>query len=432
MKIAIIGGGAAGITAAHLLNKTHHVTVYEKQPILGGNIRTINKNVAPSALEPTVNLDPSITIDNGVIEFQTDHFVYFHKLMQTLNVPTAPVNGGSSALYLANKKYIAGPGVIRGSGLSTGARLRAYGRLSTIMPSYLRFRHQTSNPQIAIDNPISQFWPRNKWGDNETWHKWQKMLLMYGYSIAYDQLDDFPAEIAFEILRNSGYGTRWTRIVGGVYTYIEKILESFNGEICLNAQIRSITRGVEKEGEGVEIKLASGESAQFDKIVFAMPPDQVLKLLADPTEAEVRRFAEWQSNQATTIIHTDTSLYKQYGTRYYSEFDLFEKKDHETGKADAGYNAYLNRLCGLPETIPHYNLAYNLTERIDPQQIIHTQHHHTPLYTTTALRHRQEIIATNGENHTYHAGAYLRNGLHEGAIESADAVSRLLGGALLG
>ena len=115
--------------------------------------------------------------------------------------------------------------------------------------------------------------------------------------------------------------------------------------------------------------------------------------------------------------------------RYFSEFDLFEK---ENG-LDAGYNAYLNRLCGLPDdgsTTP-FCLAYNLEDRIDAGKILHRQDHHTPLYTAEAFRTRPEIIATNGENHIYHAGAYLDNGLHEGAITSGLNVSKLLGGQTL-
>jgi uncharacterized protein len=43
-----------------------------------------------------------------------------------------------------------------------------------------------------------------------------------------------------------------------------------------------------------------------------------------------------------------------------------------------------------------------------------------------AFRHRHEIIATNGDYHTYHVGAYLGDGLHEGAITSAMRVAALM------
>ena len=54
-----------------------------------------------------------------------------------------------------------------------------------------------------------------------------------------------------------------------------------------------------------------------------------------------------------------------------------------------------------------------------------------PLYNVEAIRYGQEIIATNGEHNTFHAGAYLYDGLHEGGITSAFKVSALLGGLCL-
>jgi predicted NAD/FAD-binding protein len=64
---------------------------------------------------------------------------------------------------------------------------------------------------------------------------------------------------------------------------------------------------------------------------------------------------------------------------------------------------------------------------IASDRIIHIQEHHTPLYTTESFQYRDEVVATNGENNTYHAGAYLGDGLHEGAITSAFRVAQLVG-----
>ena len=105
---------------------------------------------------------------------------------------------------------------------------------------------------------------------------------------------------------------------------------------------------------------------------------------------------------------------------YVSElFGVFEKN----GGKDAGYNAWLNRLCDIPATLGvDYFLAYNMEDRIDPSKIIDRQQHHTPLYTAKAIGTVDHIKADNGRNNTWHAGAYLANGLHEGAIQSALAV----------
>ena len=99
MKIAIIGGGAAGMATAYLLDKQHDVSVFEKQPILGGNIRTLNKNVTGVAL------DPNVILDNGVIEFQRENFPNFHRLMQVLNVPLSE-GRTSSELFLEQRTHV--------------------------------------------------------------------------------------------------------------------------------------------------------------------------------------------------------------------------------------------------------------------------------------------------------------------------------------
>jgi len=40
-RIAIIGGGVAGLTAGYLLNRRHDVVLYEKDGRVGGNAHTI-------------------------------------------------------------------------------------------------------------------------------------------------------------------------------------------------------------------------------------------------------------------------------------------------------------------------------------------------------------------------------------------------------
>jgi uncharacterized protein len=71
-------------------------------------------------------------------------------------------------------------------------------------------------------------------------------------------------------------------------------------------------------------------------------------------------------------------------------------------------------------------LAFNLENIIAPNKIVHTFNHNTPLYTVDSFRYRDEVIVTNGENNTYHVGAYLADGLHEGAIASAIRVANAI------
>jgi len=413
MKIAIIGGGAAGMATAHLLNSVHEVSLFEKAPILGGNIRTLNKNVRCDSL------DDRITLDNGVIEFQHDNFPNFYKLMHDLQVPLEEVLI-SSELFLADGHYYKSSGAIRYGCKTLREQLLASFKMLPLMLPYLGFlaRIALASPDSFRHHPVSDFL------GNSLSARWLKMLLMYAYSMPYKMMDNFPAEIAMPLLSHSNAFTKWDRIVGGVYSYIEKILLRFRGAIHCDAHISGVTR----TPTGVQISFVNGERQHFDKVVFATTPEQVLALLTDPSEDEIKRFQAWQANVLETMIHTDTSIYQHFGVSYFCEFDLFQNKAHQ----GFGYNAYLDRLCCIAtQADTHFSLAYNLQHQIDSEKIIDVQQHTTPTYNVEAIRYRQEVLVTNGENNSYHAGAYLFDGLHEGAISSAFAVSDRLGGTHL-
>jgi len=403
MKIAVIGGGASGMVTAYQLDKQgHQVTVFERQPILGGHIRTLNKNVKPN------QSDCSEILESGVLEFPTA-FKDFIALMQELGMELEPVKVGSSMFFNNGSRCLSGVMIDRNF---TGPRkLVEHLRLDTMYARSARLwlRTQFSNLKDFSDQPLSQYLGRPC-----ARNTWLKLLIMYSYSIPFELIDDFPAELAIPTLRDY-IAAHWVRVKGGVYSYIEKILTRFKGEIVLDVEISRIFRGPDV----VKVVRSTGEVQTFDKVVFATPPDQVMALLADPSDAETKRFSAWKASYATSLVHKDASIYDRYGIQKPSEFDFFETKTRW------GYNGHLNQLCGISSS-QHYFLSFQLEELIARDRIIHIEKHHTPLYTTEAFRYRDEVVATNGENNTYHAGAYLGDGLHGGAITSALRVAQLI------
>jgi uncharacterized protein len=413
MKIAIIGGGASGIVTAYLLDKQgHHVTVFEREPMLGGHIRTLNQNVRPN--QSNCNL----VLENGVLEFPTT-FHNFIALMAELEVELEPVNIGS-ALFLKNGSHY----------LSKVAIDRNFTGIKRLLESWRMNLFYLRSASLFI---AAKFWDIINFRDRSVadsfqqpslQHTWLKLFAMYSYSIPFSQIDDCPAELVIPTLRDDVF-VDWVRIKGGVYSYIQKILDRFKGEIRLGVEVAAIRRtatGVSITSVGFANALTGDKTQEFDKVVFATPPDVVLKLLADPRPDEIARFAAWQANHVQTLLHTDAAMYAPYQVKEGSEFDFFETDKQHGGW---GYNARLNQLCGISSPV-QYSLSFNLESLIVPDRILHVQQHHTPLYTVAAVRDRPEIIATNGNYHTYHVGAYLGDGLHEGAITSAIRVAELI------
>ena len=414
MKIAIIGGGASGMSLAYLLRKKHDITIYEKNPFLGGNIRTINKNVDGQSI------DSDTIIDNGVLEFEKHEFVNFHKLLHELKVPyTSPPATGSTGLFLGDGQYLLSHSNIQRNFPRTFDKIREYSKLLLRAgPGYLNFMLKSKDYLKYEHTPFESF------ASDSLFYKWWRLILMYSYSLDYHQTANMPTEFCVPVIKRfCNAGTQWTYITGGVYTYIDKIVKQFDGQIFTNINIESIQR----TSEGVKIKTSDGTTNHFHKVVFATTPSQVLKLLSDPTDEEKKRFGNSETNTAKTVIHTDNSMYKPFKIKRYSEFDLFYRE----GQKHSGYNAYLNRLLSKEDLKTEYHMSFNLEDLIDSDSILNEQVHETPLYTVEALRYRDEVKSDNGSHHTFHVGAYLYDGLHEGAIESAMAVSKLLGGVIL-
>jgi uncharacterized protein len=247
MEIAIIGGGASGMASAYLLDKQgHHVTVFERQSILGGNIRTLNKNVKPNQSNCTK------IIESGVLEFPTA-FTDFITLMKELDVELEPVRLGSAMFFNNGSSFLSAVAIDNNF---TGIhRLIKHLRLDTVYArsASLWLRTQLADFQNLANIPLSAYLKYS--GTRDTW---LKLLVMYSYSIPFELIDDFPAELAIPMLCEY-IAVNWVGIKGGVYTYIEKILTRFKGEIVLNVEIDRIIRSP----DGVKIMMSTGKIEEF-------------------------------------------------------------------------------------------------------------------------------------------------------------------------
>ncbi len=403
MKIAVIGGGAAGLVTAWLLDGVHEVVLLERASSLGGNIRTLNRNVPTSATE--------LFLDAGVIEFESRRCPRVMRLLDTLGVPVIQVQGATTFAPEQGPRLLSPralrhlpPGPRRAAAwahlLPLRAQLRSFMRRTEL--SAERLRHLRLD-ELLVDDELSC---------------WFSLLVMYAYSIPRPRVGAVPAALAVPMLRRFYDARSWVSVVGGVYRYVEALLGEFGGQIHTDAQVRALHR----EPGGVRVQLARGE-LQADAVVLATPPDQVLEVLAKPTPQERRRFGSWAANHVTTTVHRDEGVYARRGFEVRTEFDVFQLPHGE-----GAYNACLDRLCRVPSG-RSYGLAFGLDEELDEGTIIERVPHHTPDYTVPALTWREEVLTHNGEHRTWFAGAWLDDGLHEGALASASRVSEALGGA---
>ncbi|MBE0603038.1 MAG: FAD-dependent oxidoreductase, partial [Deltaproteobacteria bacterium] len=79
-KIAVIGGGISGLTAAHLLSGEHDVTLFEATDYLGGHTHTVDVPLGGKTW----------AVDTGFIVFNERTYPNFIRLLDRLGVGSRP------------------------------------------------------------------------------------------------------------------------------------------------------------------------------------------------------------------------------------------------------------------------------------------------------------------------------------------------------
>ena len=399
-KVAIVGGGAAGLVCAWLLDEICDVTVFEKAPILGGHVRTLGGNLPAIAGAPT--------LDAGVILFEKRNFPTVHALFELLGVRLRRVTG-ATAVHEDGLPSLYSPALVRSRPIREQPILLA--RLGPLAQAERRFlrRAASADPAALLRQSVGD------WLGEDRYSVWLRLLLLYAWSTPWDETLTLPAAMAVPMLANFIRAEEWHALEGGAWSYLERILASLRAEIRTDVAIESIVR------DPVRIQAHGCAPETFDDVVLATPPDQVLALLGDPTADEERRFAAWTQRSVRTLVHDDAGIYARRGIDARSEFDLFR-----TAGGECGYNAWLDSIAGAHGG---YGLAHLLDREIAERHVLARVDHEVPRYTVDAVRWRDDVIAHQGEHDTWFAGAWLGEGLHEGAVRSASAVAEALGAA---
>ena len=407
MRVAVIGGGASGLITAYLLHKKYEVHVFEKENILGGNVRTLNRNVKCSGL------DKGVYIENGVLGFNQFYYPNFHRLMTYLDVELI-TKYPSIALYHDQKFYPSNPRSL--------FNYKVFTQLIT-NPDYIssllklnrvknRFLFEASENKKEILGDVLP--------NNELFKKYIKSLMMLSFSTPYENTEDLPAELCIPFITALKHGA-WSFVKGGVYKYLEVILSKFSGTVYTGDGIDEVTRGSK-----IKMKLKSGKELYFDKVIFATTPGQISRILKDAEKKEKDSLNVWEDRRFHTTAHTDFQFYKPYLKTSKTPMDFFHNYHNE----EKGYNTYMNNGYEI-NSDSSFSFSYQMEQKINLSHILDQQNHIVPVYNIRSWNTRKQIHQLNGYRNTYYVGAYLGNGLHEGAVTSALAVSKLLGGQIL-
>ena len=407
-KLAVIGGGISGMTAAWRLAGTHEVHLYEAAPRLGGHTATIDVRCG----------DEELAIDTGFIVYNDRNYPQFCALLDRLGIASRPTRMTFSVSDAATGVEYAGTNL---DTLFAQRRNLVSPKFLAMVRDILRFnrdveRHLEERAELA-EFTLGQY--LRHFGYSQAFRDWY-LLPMGGaiWSSNHAQMEAFPLQFFVRFFRNHGLlGLRnrpqWRVIEGGSRAYIAPLVAAYRDNVHLSMPVKEVRRVQTRDGMQVCITSARGRE-YFDDVIFACHSDQALGMLADATvaEREVLKAIPYTRNEV--VLHSDATQLPR-NRKCWASWNV--SLGRESGALPAlTYN--MNHLQGL-RSRHTWCVTLNQTESIRPECIAGVYQYDHPLFTLAGIRAQQRWQEINGVHGVWFCGAWWRNGFHEDGVWSA-------------
>ncbi|MEZ4215891.1 MAG: FAD-dependent oxidoreductase [Myxococcota bacterium] len=404
MRVAIVGGGVAGLVCAHRLCEAHDVELFEASEWLGGHAHTVDVEVDGVA----------VAVDTGFIVYNERNYPRFTALLRELGVETRPT--GMSFGFRSDRTGIEYAGG-SWSGLLASPRHLLRPRYLAMLRDAARFYRTAAR---ALEDDALEGVSLGDWLERERYGAAfceDHLLAMGGaiWSVRAEHVRAFPARAFLEFFANHGLLTlsdrpRWRVVRGGSRRYVDALAKGFRERVRLGAPVASIRR----DAEGVEVATEAGGAYRFDAVVLACHSDQALALLADATarERDVLGAIAYQANDV--VLHTDESHLPRARRARAAWNYRVPVADGE--RVTVTYDMSL--LQGLDTPRPLL-VTLNASEPVREDAVLGRFEYAHPVFDARAVAARARHGELQGERHTYYAGAYWGHGFHEDGVASA-------------
>jgi predicted NAD/FAD-binding protein len=423
-RIAVVGSGVAGLTAAYLLQQRYDVLLFEADGRLGGHAHTHELAGAQGR---------TIAVDSGFIVHNERTYPNLMRLFGRLNVATRETDMSMSVRCEGCGLEYAGARGPRG--------LFARPRVA-MRPEYLRMLIEVKRFHVAArrmldgsddlgsavgdECTLEDFLRAGRYSRFFADH-FMLPLVSAVWSAGRGVALRYPARYLFRFLEHHGMlsvtgSPQWRTVVGGSHTYVERAVKELSA-VHVSTPVRSVRRRV----DGVEVRDDADVLHVVDHVVIATHSDQALRLLADPTREERSVLGAMPYSHNETVLHTDTSILPRsssaIGSWNYLLKDCGPGARRSAEGAIVTYN--MNQLHRLDESTD-FLVTLNAADRIRPGSVIERMVYEHPVYTPATLAAQRRLPElTTGR--TAYAGAYHGWGFHEDGCASGVAAAAAFG-----
>ncbi|WP_236076429.1 FAD-dependent oxidoreductase [Streptomyces coffeae] len=419
-RVAVVGAGVAGVSAAYHLREHAHITLYEREGHLGGHAHTVEVE----------DNGRTLGIDTAFVVFNEPAYPNLTAFFRELDVEAVEHPGGFNFFDLES-------GVEYGTRELVLEEDEVVGRYPEefvgIWREARRFHTESRKDFLhqKTDVPLGAYLDRRGYSQ-EFRNSYVILLCAAVWSVPAELVWEMPAStvIAFYMGHDEGgLGGRrvdWRTVGGGSISYVRKAIAAIGAEVRTSEPVT----GVHQDSEGVTVRTASG-SERFDFVVVATHADQALALLENPTERQRTVLAPVRYNGSHVVLHTDASVMPADRSRW--EAWNYGKVAVD-GEQRTYVAYYMNKLQGFTAE-KDYFVTLDYPGDVDPAKVIAEFPYSHPVIDVPVRELQKDIYDVNEGPRVKLCGSYFHSkrlgrdqiGSHEAAFSSgAEAAAQLL------
>lgn len=343
IKIAIIGGGIAGIASAHYIHSFDpkaEITVFEKESKVGGNAQTI---------EVKNSLGENVQLDIGpqyFVKGPWDDYLQF--LDESLGIQTIISEKVDASLLIQNKgsntPLIVSPsnGKLRGESISNLWKFRKF-----MLQAYQVYQNQ----EIWEGKTIADWLPTLKL-DSE--YKKSKILpflaASLGTSVADIQMCSVNELMKLFAFRKPKLKTEFNIMQAGMGNLVIRVANKIANE-GVDIRTSSPVFQIIKSQNGFQISYKKGgdilhDTVEYDFVVLAVHADVAGTLLEniDALKQSATLLKQFPYFKANIVVHKDTNLINNHLPTF---LNIFTSEQHEVLSSTMNLSIISPRLTGI-------------------------------------------------------------------------------------
>ena len=413
-RIAVIGSGISGLSAAYHLRNQADVTLFEAGSYFGGHTHTVDVTL------PSPQGMVSHGVDTGFLVFNERTYPGLIGLFAELQVQTST----SDMSFSVQTPRASGQRAMEWSGSNLNTVFAQ--RSNLLSPTFLgmlrdvlRFNTLANaladrGQDHALMQPLGEFLETHKFGS--AFRHWY-LLPMLGciWSCPTDQMLQFPVATMVRFCHNHGLiqvvnRPQWFTVTGGAKHYVEKLLQHIP-----RTHLQTPVQRIERNDVGVRVFTAGG-AEDFDGVVLACHANQALSLLAQPTPQEQALLGAIRYHPNKAVLHTDTSVMPKKKLAW-AAWNYERATDLGLESSRVCLHYWINRLQPLPFS-QDVVVSLNPVRAIDPSKVLGEYDYAHPVFDLGAIKAQSQLPRLQGQQNTWYAGAWMGYGFHEDGFKA--------------